>query len=219
MRRLWPEPADSVSVAEQYVAVDRPRPTGRPWLGLCMVASIDGAAVVEGRSGGLSSPTDHAVLLALRDAADVVLVGAGTVRAEGYGPPKKPGLRIGVVTARGDVDPTTPLFRSGSGFLITTEQAPDRGLEAIRAGRDHVDLEAALRQLDAEFVQAEGGPTLNASLLEANLVDEVNLTVSPLMAASDAPRIAHGEHPALRRMQLVHVCEHEHFLFLRYVRA
>jgi len=218
VRRLWPDPVDSVAVSEQYGSPARPRPAERPWLGVCMVASIDGATVVEGRSGALSSPTDQSVLLALRQAADVVLVGAGTVRAEGYGPPKKPGLRVGVVTARGDVDPDAELFRSGAGFLITNETAPDHGIEAVRAGRKDVDLRAALGKLDARLVQAEGGPRLNASLLEADLVDEVNLTVSPLLVGSDAPRIVQGQEAMLRRMRLAHVCEDDGFMFLRYVR-
>ena len=72
---------------------------GRPWVGICMVASLDGATVVEGRSGGLSNPQDAAVLARLREAADVIIVGAATVRQESYGPPRKAGQRIGVVTA------------------------------------------------------------------------------------------------------------------------
>ncbi len=195
------------------------RPSARPWVGLCMVTSIDGAAALEGTSGGLSSPTDHAVLLALRQAADMVIVGAGTVRAEGYGVPSKAGLRIGVVTATGRVDPSRPLFTSGAGFLITTEEAPDHGIHAVRAGRGRVDLAMALATLDADFVQAEGGPTLNAALLDADLVDEVNLTLSPALVGGVSTRLATGASDVMHRMQLVHVCEQDGFVFLRYVRA
>jgi riboflavin biosynthesis pyrimidine reductase len=185
-----------------------------------MVASVDGATVVDGRSGGLSSPADQAVLAALRQAADVVLVGAGTVRAEGYGAPRKSGLRIGVVTASGDVDPQSALFRSGTGFLVTTLDAPDHGLPAVRAGHGRVDLAAAVSQLDGDVVHAEGGPTLNAALLAADLVDEVNLTLSPTLVGGDGPRLVNGTHAhPPRPLHLAHVCEVEGFLFLRYVRA
>lgn len=218
MRRLWPVPSEQITPAEQYGSPVRTRQAGRPWVGICMVSSIDGAVALAGRSGGLSSPTDHAVLLALRQTADLVLVGAGTASGEGYGPPRKPGLRIGVVTASGRVDPARPLFTSGAGFLVTTEEAPDHGLDAVRAGHGRVDLVAALGQLDATFVHVEGGPTLNAALVEADLVDEVNLTVSPAVVGGDGPRAVNGASEALRSMRLTHVCEGEGFLFLRYVR-
>jgi riboflavin biosynthesis pyrimidine reductase len=80
-----------------------------------MVASLDGSTVVDGRSGALSSAADSEVLHTLRDLADMILVGAGTVRAEGYGPPKRTGQRVGVVTRTGRVDVTTPLFTSAPG--------------------------------------------------------------------------------------------------------
>src|SRR5215218_500940 len=117
MRRLHPGPIDDVIAAEAY-DVARPRPDGRPWLEVCMVASVDGSTVVDQRSAALSSEADRAVLAALRRLADLIIVGAGTVRIEGYGPPKKPGQRLGVVSRRGDLDLSTPLFTSGAGFLI-----------------------------------------------------------------------------------------------------
>ena len=88
VRVIHPEPADDVSLDELY-GVTRSRVGDRPWVGLCMIASLDGTTVVDGRSGGLGNATDSAVLAALRRAADVIIVGAGTVRAEGYGPPRQ----------------------------------------------------------------------------------------------------------------------------------
>ena len=86
MRRLLPDPAAEVSPAEAYA--DVPVATGRPGVRVNMVASLDGAITVEGRSGGLGGDADRRVFLALRALADVILVGAGTVRNEGYGPPR-----------------------------------------------------------------------------------------------------------------------------------
>ena len=197
----------------------RPRPADRPWIGVCMVASIDGSTVVESNSRGLSSKADQEVLLTLRDLADVLIVGAATVRIEGYGPPRKPGQRVGVVSRRGDVDTSSALFTSGAGFLIVPEDAPPSTIDSIRAGTGEVDLAGALAQLDVGFVQAEGGATLNGALAAADLIDELNLTISPQLAGGDGPRVTGGATSLSRRMTLAHVLEEDGFLFTRYLRA
>ncbi|MGD9999247.1 MAG: dihydrofolate reductase family protein [Ilumatobacteraceae bacterium] len=217
MRRLHPHPVERIGVLEAY-DVDRPRPTSRPWLELCMVASVDGSTVIDHRSGALSSDADREVLSTLRSLADVIIVGAGTVRAEGYGPPRKAGQRIGVVSRRGDVDLTTPLFTSGAGFLIVPRSAPPLAVDTVRAGEHDVDLVEALAQLDADFVHAEGGPSLNAALAEADVIDELNLTISPLLAGGTGPRVTAGAAQFVRSLELAHVLEDASFLFTRYVR-
>ena len=185
-----------------------------------MVSSLDGATAIDGRSGGLSSTTDHELLLGLRSLADVVLVGASTVRSEGYGVPRKAGLRIGVVTlTTRRIDWSLPLFESGAGFVITTEDAPAVPVDSVRAGVGQIDLAQALTNLDAGFVHCEGGPTLNGSLLEADLVDEINLTMSPHLIGGESSRVAAGATEALRRMVLAQLLEEDGFLFSRYLRA
>lgn len=218
MRRLFDDPTDHITVREAY-DVQRPRPPARPWLGVCMVASIDGSTVVESNSRALSSKTDQEVLLTLRSLADVLIVGAATVRIEGYGPPRKPGQRVGVVSRRGDVDPTTALFTSGAGFLILPDDAPPTSLDSVRAGIGGVDLVGALAQLDADFVQAEGGALLNGALSAADVIDELNLTISPQLAGGDGPRVTSGSLQLSRKMRLAHVLEDDGFLFTRYLRA
>jgi riboflavin biosynthesis pyrimidine reductase len=218
MRRLFDHPTDHVTVREAY-DVERPRPADRPWLGVCMVASIDGSTVVDSNSRGLSSKVDQEVLSTLRSLADVLIVGAATMRVEGYGPPRKRGQRVGVVSRRGDVDATSALFTSGAGFLILPDDAPATTIDAVRAGRGSVDLAAALSQVDADFVQAEGGALLNGALAEADLIDELNLTISPLLAGGEGPRVTGGVAQLARRMQLAHVLEDDNFLFTRYLRA
>jgi riboflavin biosynthesis pyrimidine reductase len=218
MRRLFDHPTDHVTVREAY-GVERPRPAGRPWVGVCMVSSIDGSTVVDRNSRSLSSPTDQEVLLTLRDLADVLIVGAATVRIEGYGPPRKRGQRVGVVSRRGDVDASTPLFTSGAGFLILPEDAPPTTVESVRAGTGEVDFAGALAQLDANFVQAEGGALLNGALSAADVIDELNLTISPQLAGGDGPRVTSGSIQVSRKMRLAHVLEEDGFLFTRYLRA
>jgi riboflavin biosynthesis pyrimidine reductase len=186
-----------------------------------MVASIDGSTVLHGVSRALSSDTDREVLLTLRSIADVIVVGAGTVRAEGYGVPKKPGQRIGVVSHRGNVDLSIPLFASGAAFLIVPEDAPARDTETVRAGIGEVDLVAAMHKLpgNPRFVQVEGGPSLNGALAAADLIDEINITTSPLLAGGSGPR-ATTKGPELgTRFILNDVFEDDSFLFSRYRRS
>lgn len=223
MRRLHPTPIEETSVAEAYTAA-RSRittPSGtRPTVGMCMVQSIDGSTVVDGASLALSGPADRDVLLGLRQIADCVLVGAGTVRKEGYGAPSNPRLRVGVVTSSGNIDTTTPLFASGAGFLVAPTHAriSQSSIHVVRAGQSTVDLQAALEQIEGTFIQLEGGAALNAAMFAADLVDEINLTVSPLVVGGTGKRLTDGAPDLLRRFRLAHVLEDDGFLFLRYVR-
>jgi riboflavin biosynthesis pyrimidine reductase len=89
----------------------------------------------------------------------------------------------------------------------------------VRAGIGEVDFAGALAQLDANFVQAEGGALLNGSLSAADVIDELNLTISPQLAGGDGPRVTSGSVQVSRKMRLAHVLEEDGFLFTRYVRA
>ena len=230
LRRLSPEPAIDTTPRDAYAASRPAQAAGagrRPWVSLCMIASLDGAIVVDGRSGPLGNATDREVLLSLREFADVVLVGAGTARGEGYGPPGKPGLRVGVVTNSGRVDLSGPLFTSGAGFVIAPESADvdSTAVDVLRAGTDEVDLTLALVRLDSivpgvRVVQAEGGPTLNAGLLAVDAIDELDLTISPRLVGGTSPRVVHGAPDVEARFELAHLlADDEGFVFGRWVRA
>jgi riboflavin biosynthesis pyrimidine reductase len=190
-----------------------------------MISSLDGAVVIDGKSGLLGNPNDRELLLTLRDLADVIVVGVGTARGEGYGPPARPGLRVGVVTNSGSIDVGSPLFESGSGFVITSETTDiPAGVDTLRAGRDRVDLELALGSLhsvagDVRYVQVEGGPTLNGALLAADLIDELDLTLSPRMVGSDSPRVTAAAPSVDAGFTLAHLlADEQHFLFGRWLR-
>lgn len=225
VRRVWPEPGVETTVEEAY-AGPLGRHGDRPWLAMCMVTSIDGSIAVAGTSGGLSSPTDTAVLARLRRLADVSIVGSGTVREEGYGAPTRPGRRLGVVTASGRVDVDGDLFRSGAGFVITTEDAPElpTGVDVVRAGRGRVDLALALRSLDTvaevgDVVLAEGGAALNGALLAADLVDEIDVTTSPASVGGGGPRLATSDVEHLHRFEAAQVAlDDEGFVYTRWRR-
>jgi riboflavin biosynthesis pyrimidine reductase len=223
IRRVFPDSADT-TIAHAY---DAPleAPSDRSWVGLCMVSSIDGSTVVDGRSSELSSANDLAVLLGLRRLADVIIVGAGTVRGEGYGPTDTPGQRIGVVTASGRVDTALPLFTSGAGFLITTDHAEVAdNIDSIRAGTERVDLRAAVSRLSEihpapHFVQVEGGALLNGAVLDADLFDEINLTTSPLCVGGAGPRLTTGATDLALRFELAQmVIDDQSFVFSRWKR-
>ena len=224
MRRIFPAPSAEISVREAY-GVDRSRITtntgSRPTIGLCMVMSLDGSTVVQGNSRALSGDADRSILVGLRSLADVIVVGSSTVRIDDYGPPSRKELRVGVVSRTGNLDLTTPLFTSGAGFLIIPEDAPtplNPSITCIRAGRGSVDFAAAMCQLDGTFIQLEGGPGLNASMAQADLIDEINLTISPNIAANHEPRLLSEASAILKRFTLSHILEEDGFLFLRYTR-
>ena len=183
-----------------------------------MITTCDGATEVDGRSGVLGGPADLARLIGLRAAADVVLVGAGTVRTEHYGPPSKPGLRIAVVTRSCDLDFGTPLFTSGAGLVVTTLDAPAVPVQSVRAGHGEIDLAAALGQLEVDLVHVEGGPQLNARLLADDLVDVIHLTFAPHLTGARGRSIAEGAFDP-RRFALAEAEVVEGFVFARYERV
>ncbi len=225
IHRLLPAPPGSTTVEEAYVA-ERPAHAGRPWIGLCMVTSLDGSVAVDGGSAALGNANDVAVLRTLRSIADMIVVGAGTVRDEGYGAPAKAGQRIGVVTNSGSLDLGAELFTSGAGFLIAPASAAvdeDR-VEVLRAGDDELDLVGALHRLheimpDVSYVQAEGGPGLNGALIDADLLDELDVTVSPRIVGGEGPRLTGGATERVREYQLAQLlADDDGFLFGRWLR-
>ena len=211
MRRLLPTPADEVELNEAYAY-----PEGT-WVRANMVASADGAAVVAGRSEALSGPADKKIFGVLRGLCDVVLVGAGTARAEGYRAPKaRPsyadhraelGQRaapvLALVSTSLDLDPASDLFTGPERTVVLTSAAADVGArsrlaavaEVVVAGDDSVDPAAAveaLAGLGLPRVLCEGGPRLLGDVVRARQLDELCLTTSPLLTGGDAPRIVAG---------------------------
>ncbi len=229
MRLIEPADGAEVTVDDAYAAA-LGRRSQRPWIALSMITSLDGSTVIHGRSGPLGNDTDAAVLRRLRTVADVVIVGAGTVTEEGYGPPRKSGQRIGVVTASGRVDLDRPLFRSGAGFVITTDEtrvdgaASAPGVDIVRAGRTVVDLHMAIAGVDElcgrpDVVLAEGGPRLNGSLLDADLIDELDVTTSSRAVGGDGPRVTLGAADQQRSFELAQLAiDDDSFLYARWRR-
>jgi riboflavin biosynthesis pyrimidine reductase len=219
---------------------------GRPHVLLNMVSSTDGAVAVDGLSGGLSGSADKEVFFYLRSIADVIVVGAATAREENYGQPRlsdelraqrvargQPELpRIAIVTRSMRIDWSSRLFAdptSPAGLplvLCPGDVAPDfraaaeGKAELLAAGAGGVDFAAALSQLRAQgahVVLCEGGPVINGQLLSAGLVDELCLTVSPVLVGGRGPRVSGWDDPQPAvGLQLLSCCESGGVLMLRY---
>jgi riboflavin biosynthesis pyrimidine reductase len=206
---------------------------------------VDGAAAVEGRVGVLSGTADQVLLHELRALSDVLLVGAGTIRAEGYGPIRlseeqqrrrtsggqEPVPRLAVLTGSLDVDLAGPVFTHATArplILTTSRAAATRRAEAaavadvVVVGEQSVDLPTAVSTLarrGLSRVLSEGGPRVLAQLFAADLVDELCLAVAPVVTAGTDLRITAGPPLAnVKQLGLVQVLEKDDFLFLRYRR-
>ncbi|HRD62463.1 dihydrofolate reductase family protein [uncultured Nocardioides sp.] len=180
---------------ELYAASDQ------PWLRVNMISTVDGAATgADGKSGGINNDADHRVFEALRRLCDVVLVGAGTAREEGYRDLSKP---LVLVSRRGavppqlrDAEPGTVLMATCAAAELLDDARATLGEEQMLVlGHHRVDL-AALKQalVDRGWtnILSEGGPHLLRDLLAEGVVDEVNLTVVPRVLGGLHPRITDG---------------------------
>jgi riboflavin biosynthesis pyrimidine reductase len=212
LERIWPDRApvtagDLVGVA--------PAPEGRPWVSGIMVASLDGRATLEGTSRKLGGPQDLQMLLALRRRADALIVGPGTVRAEGYGPLPCPAV---LVSRSFELPWEAGLFAApGQRVLIYTRAGaePPEVAAAVEVVEE-IELSAVLADLRARGIErllCEGGPTLNRALLDAGLLDELFLTVSPVVSGEGPPIITDGPTAALT---LRSVATADGDLYLRY---
>ncbi|PZS22833.1 MAG: pyrimidine reductase family protein [Acidimicrobiales bacterium] len=246
MRRLFPEPVKEVDLRSCYVVPREQGPVVPANLVRAnMVTSLDGAAAVGGRVGPLSNPVDLGLLHLLRSLADVVLAGAETVRAEHYRPVRLSDAErrerrvagqaevppIAVITRTGTLDLQSPFFSQAEArpIVLTTHamslerrRAVETVAEVVVAGADSVDLSVALGALRARglgHVLCEGGPRVLTQLVEADLLDELCLTVSPRLAGRQPVHLgARATLEAPKQLNLVSVLEDQGFLYLRYAR-
>jgi riboflavin biosynthesis pyrimidine reductase len=227
-----------------YLAAPR-EAAGRCWVLANMVAGLDGSAAIGGRVGALSTGADAEMFRAMRTLADVVLVGAQTVRSEGYGPVRLPPDRqqerlargrksvppLAIVSASLRLDPTSPAFTDAAvrTMVLTCAAAPQEELERLRdvaevivAGDERVELLRALSVMAERghrIVLCEGGPTLLGELVAADLLDELCLTIAPLMGGDPLPVAIAPPGAPVRSFHLEHVLAEEDTLFLRYTRG
>jgi riboflavin biosynthesis pyrimidine reductase len=228
-----------------YASVDRSRSSGACWVMANMVGGLDGSAAIGGRVADLSTAPDAALFVAMRALADVVLVGAETLRREGYGGLSLPEARVAdrvaagkpgepafaVVTKSLDLDWGAGVFADPQrrrSIVVTCETADPGRMERARqvadvivAGRDRVDPVEAMVRLSERghhVVLCEGGPNWLGELVATDQLDELCLTVSPLMGGDPLPVSVSPPGGALVHWSLRHVLAEGDTLFLRYER-
>lgn len=191
LERIWP---DRAAVTADDLVGDAAAPEGRPWVSGIMVSSLDGRATLEGTSRKLGGPQDLEMLLALRRRADALIVGPGTVAAEGYGPLPCPAV---LVSRSFELPWKAGLFAApGQRVLVYTRaggSVPDVAADVELVPED--DLRAVLADLRTRGIErllCEGGPTFNRALLDAGLLDELFLTLSPVVSGEGPPIVADG---------------------------
>jgi 5-amino-6-(5-phosphoribosylamino)uracil reductase len=224
-----------------------PEQLTRPWVKVNFISSLDGAATVQGRSGGLGDANDKRIFRLGRQLCDVILVGAATAVTEKYRGVKRPEMAgadraslglapvptIAVVTAECTIEPHTLLVADTEvpPIIYTTSTADqarrdavaEAGAQVVLTGTDRVDLHAVradLGQRGLLRVDCEGGPRLFGSMIAADVVDELCLSIAPLLTSGDSGRIAVGPLPARpQRMRLRSVLHGDDMLILRYTRT
>ena len=219
-RRLLPAPAAEGLTAEDVAReIPLPAPADRPFVLVNMIATADGRATIEGRTAPIANRADYELFHALRDRSDAVMVGAETVRVEGYGPMEQ----LAVVVSRSVELPTdTGLLAAPGNRVVIVTPSPDAELPPCAADVSYLRvplLATALRRLRSEYgveaIDCEGGPGLNATLIPAGLVDELHLVIAAKLAGGPAPlTIYSGPGPA--DLSLLSVHESAGYLFARY---
>lgn len=239
MRALLPSYDDKPDLPSVFAFPEH----DRAWVRAVFVSSLDGAATLEGRAGGLGSDADKRLFALQRNLADAVLVGSVTALTEEYGPaepnaewahvrgPRPPTPPIAVVSGDLDLDTSAPLFTDAPAdartIVISCSAAPRAQRAALAevadviiVGEETVDLTAAVDALAARGLRritCEGGPTLLAGISGVDRLDELCLTISPLLVAGDSPRITDGPPvPEGAGMRLATLLEDDDYLFMLY---
>ena len=250
MKQIYPatQTTQEITSVEAVGNINRLRSNDQPWILTNMITSADGATAVDGLSGGLGGPADHEMFHEFRAISDAIIVGSSTAVQENYGPPEikseqataaresrgqKSTPTVVVVTARLSIDPTHRLFSDPDKrpIIATVADAPSEKRKAleevadvIECGSEQVDMALMIKKLHEKklsILLVEGGPTLNAQLIADNLIDEWNLTVSPILAAGDSKRAAQGINPPQEpdSIKLSQVWLADELLFCRWVKA
>jgi riboflavin biosynthesis pyrimidine reductase len=239
--RLLPDRAET-TIDEQLSGFDPVAlctAADRPYVYTNFALTVDGHATVEGRSGKIGTDTDTAMLVGLRMRAEAIMIGAGTMRAERYGrlftDPARRAVRerrglpadplFVLVSGRLDLPWDAPLFTDGGGRVLiftASEEDPPPTATPIRVvrHRGRVDVVEALRYLRVErgirSLLSEGGPFLHADLLSASLVDDLFVTLGPMLAGGEGPGLTSGLPEHLTPLELTWLLHDGDELFARY---
>jgi riboflavin biosynthesis pyrimidine reductase len=219
--RLLPDRAGELTADDLARAVPGEPARDRPFLLVNMIATADGRATIAGRTGPIANRADYELFHALRTRVDAVMVGAETVRVEGYGPLD---ARAVLVTRSANVPATVGLLQAPGNRIVVLTPSPDAELPPCPAAVEYLraPLAEGVRRLRTELgvcsVLCEGGPQLLGDLLRARLVDELHLVIArKLVGGPDPLTIVSGtalDPPA--ELELLSLHESGGYLFLRY---
>lgn len=245
MRLVFPRSQEiSDATLSDFLNELYPWPTDTVWVRANMVSTLDGKAQgPNGLSGGISPVADKLVFHHLRSTADVVLVGAGTVRAENYGPlpstdAQQTPPRLAIVSGQLNLDANDRIFSQAREFpqdpmarplVLTTAKAPSEKRAELESVAQIVDcapaqingaaIVDALVQLGHRRIHCEGGPSILSELMHADLLDELDISLAPLLVDGQALSILQGSplQDGPRSAELAHVLQAESLLMLRYL--
>jgi riboflavin biosynthesis pyrimidine reductase len=208
----------SVDEAASGLRLGERAPADRPFIALNMVSSADGKATLAGKTAPMSAPADRELFHHLRTQADGILVGAGTVRAERYGPVTKTSELQAKREREGVRPDALAVIASRSRALPDDLPLLTRAPDSVRLLEDVPNGLAALRAEGIRSLLCEGGPTLNATLFAESLVDELFLTIAPIVAgAGETLTIVAGPPlPTAVDLELMTVHTADGHLFMRY---
>ena len=233
------------ALLETYISDNRKHRSGGPWVMLNMISSKNGLATLDGKSGALGGPEDKALFRTLRGLADVILVAAGTVRAENYSLPvitertaqlrksenKAPLPKIVILSNSLDLNPESPLFSNQEyqPMILTSTSSPKRQMmnrfknaEINQIEGNQVNLEKVLPKLTerlGSIILVEGGPSLNQQLVDLDLFDELCITISPVCSSDkEAQKVTTAESYTSEEMVLDRSMHVGKFNFQRFLR-
>lgn len=225
-----------------------PAELDRPWVRANMISSLDGGATDDGRAGGLAGPGDRALFGFMRQQADVILVGAATVRIKNYSGAQMSAAQrqarqlrgqaevppIAVITHSADIPHDAKFFTRTEvpPLILTSRDSIDdtcrrftglaEVIDASGTAPDRVDPHVVLRILGERGLRrvlTEGGPSVLNMLIEEDLIDEMCVTIAPILVGGFARRIASGPGEAHTRLRRSHVLtDTAGYLYTRYVR-
>jgi riboflavin biosynthesis pyrimidine reductase len=210
--------SETIDVDDRDALLDLYRGPGSAWLRLNLVGTVGGSAIGEdGTSDSITSRTDRRILGVIRELSDVVLVGAASVRAEGYQLPKR--AKLAIATMSGDLgghridDPSRVLVLGPEAARAAADASLGAPFTAIGEGPG--SIVDALRAMGLADIVCEGGPSIAASLLAADLVDECCFTTAPVLGGPMLPLLA-GPLPSRRLSPMLQLIDDDGTTFARW---
>lgn len=240
LTRLFPGPGGAtLSPREAYgeLEFNSLARADRPFVIVNMVATVDGQGRIDNDTSELGNEADLELFVTLREQVDCVMAGVRTVAIEDYkGPANKPETReqrerrglaarpiFATATKSGNLPMDAPVFQDdGVRLVVFSKASIDTSLAKasveIIPTEDPREMLSILRHdFDVHSLLLEGGPTINTPYFAGELVDELFLTLAPVLTGAGTPfPIIAGDLPRRQQLHLIGALLSDEHLFLRY---